>query len=303
MNPGPTNVGSPASEAQVFSGWKRVLEILDAGPGITVQDTGRPGWKRFGLPCGGAMDRHAAWWANSLAGNSDGAPLLEMLFSGARFRVCEDCRLAVAGAGILVPLGRWCSGEAVAGQEFICRDGGSGLWTYLAVSGELDVPYFLGSASAYPRAGIGKVLFQNDSLHVRQSACLVKGIAVRSASAVECRDYARLPSLGFWPGPQWDHFSEDAKRVFTATVWRVSPMSDRVGYRLEGPPLDVPKLEMASEPVLCGSVQVPSSGLPLVTMRDGPTLGGYPKIALVDEGSLDWLAQCRPGMAFSFQQR
>jgi allophanate hydrolase subunit 2 len=112
----------------------------------------------------------------------------------------------------------------------------------------------------------------------------------------EIRDYNSPPALRVWNGPQRVWFSNG---VFEQE-WKVTPQSNRVGYRLAGEPLKFEKRELLSEPVRVGTIQVPENGLPIVTMRDGPTVGGYPKLGMVDSADLSWLAQCRPGQQIRF---
>jgi antagonist of KipI len=107
--------------------------------------------------------------------------------------------------------------------------------------------------------------------------------------------------LRVWRGPQWDEFTEADRTFFFNRAWTVSSQSDRVGYRLTGEPLVTPHRSLLSEPVLPGTIQVPENGQPIVTMRDGPTVGGYAKLGLVEPTDLSWLAQCRPGQAVRFQ--
>jgi allophanate hydrolase subunit 2 len=101
-------------------------------------------------------------------------------------------------------------------------------------------------------------------------------------------------------GPQWDDFSEASRCRFLESTWQVSPQSSRAGYRLDGPQIDVPAGQMLSEPMLLGSIQVPSNGQPIVILNDGPTVGGYPKIALITEESLDQFRQSSPGTKIQF---
>jgi allophanate hydrolase subunit 2 len=107
----------------------------------------------------------------------------------------------------------------------------------------------------------------------------------------EIRDHSSPPALRVWNGPQRAMFSD----AFFEQEWTVTPQSNRVGYRLAGEPLAFEKRELLSEPVRVGTIQMPENGLPIVTMRDGPTVGGYPKLGMVDPADLSWLAQCRPG--------
>jgi 5-oxoprolinase (ATP-hydrolysing) subunit C len=274
-----------------------VLEILKIGLGASVQDLGRAGWKRFGVPPGGAMDPHAAAWANRLVGNSDGAPVLELLLQGAELRVLAPRRFAVAGAEAGACLPAWHSRMLVPGEKLVFSRNRNGLWTYLAVQGGFDVESIMGSASAYPRGGIGGMLRTGERLAAIGDA-EPPHVGEGWAAWSERRDYDAPPLLKLWRGPQWDDFSPAEQRCFLDTEWEVSQRSDRVGYRLEGARMNAPAGEMRSEPVLAGSVQVPPNGQPIVTMRDGPTVGGYPKIGIVDPDSLSRLAQCRPGVRF-----
>jgi 5-oxoprolinase (ATP-hydrolysing) subunit C len=274
-----------------------VLEILKTGLGASMQDFGRIGWKRFGVPPSGVMDPHAAAWANRLVGSSDGAPVLELLMQGAEFRVLATRRFAVTGAEAGACIPTWHARALNPGEKLAFPRNQKGLWTYLAVQGGFDAEPVMGSASAYPRGGIGEVL----SAGVRLTAAgepntthVGEGWAVWS----EQRDYDAPPLLKVWHGPQWDWFDEAEQRCFIDAEWTVSSRSDRVGYRFEGARLNAPVGEMRSEPLVVGSVQVPPNGQPIVTMRDGPTVGGYPKIGIVDPDSLSWLAQCRPGVKF-----
>ena len=117
-----------------------------------------------------------------------------------------------------------------------------------------------------------------------------------SAPWSHIRNYAAPPPICLWPGPQSDMFSN----TFFREEWTVTPQSNRVGYRLAGEPLAFEKRDMLSEPVRVGTIQVPENGLPIVTMRDGPTVGGYPKLGIVELSDLSWLTQCRPGQKIRF---
>jgi biotin-dependent carboxylase-like uncharacterized protein len=274
-----------------------VLEILKTGLGASLQDLGRRGWKRFGVPPSGVMDPHAAAWANRLVGNPESAPVLELLMQGAEFHVLTTRRFAVAGAeaGAVVPA--WCARTLEAGERLAFPRNQSGLWTYLAVEGGFVGECLLGSVSAYPRGGIGRDLMPGDRLAANGEAT---GARIGDAWVYwnERRNYADPPPMRVWPGPQWEGFDGMERAGFFSADWEVSNRSDRVGYRLEGARMNAPAGELRSEPVLVGSIQVPPNGQPIVTMRDGPTVGGYPKIGIVDGESLSWLAQCRPGVRF-----
>jgi len=279
-----------------------VFEILEPGLGATFQDRGRVGWRRFGVPPSGAMDEHAAQWANRLLDNLPDAPVVEFLLQGGRLKALQETWIALAGAGgANVP--SWRAVRMSSGDLLQFPTTRSGVWIYLAVEGGFDGPRMLGSASVYPRGQLGRPLVRGDVLRRAAGARfkLPGGVAGRVVDWHERRNYESPPPLRVWRGPQWDLFSDIDREMFFAQDWTVSPQSDRVGYRLTGTPLKPSETQIASEPVMVGSIQVPTNGQPIVTMRDGPTVGGYPKLGLVEAADVSWLSQCRPGVKVRFQ--
>jgi biotin-dependent carboxylase-like uncharacterized protein len=280
-----------------------VLKILDPGLGATLQDQGRPGWKKFGVPPGGAMDDHAARWANRLLDNTVDAPVIEFLLQGARLEILQDVWIAITGADATANIPMWRATPMRRGDLVQFPHNRSGLWIYLAIAGGFSGERWLGSASVFAQGKIGLPFTRGDLLQraEEKSFALPAHVAGRLAPWNECRDYAAPPPLRVWPGPQWDLFDPNAREKFFSESWTVSSQSDRAGYRLTGEPLESAPPEMLSEPVLVGSIQIPTKGQPIVTMRDGPTVGGYPKIGLVDAADFSWLAQCRPGQRLKFK--
>jgi biotin-dependent carboxylase-like uncharacterized protein len=271
--------------------------------GASIQDVGRPGYARFGVPPGGVMERHAPAWANRLLGNPADAPVIEVLMQGAHFEVMRTCWIVIAGADARCNFPRWRIIRAHQGENIVFALSQSGLWSYVAVEGGFDVPKPLGSASVYPRGKIGEALAAGDVLRCGAGAGLKppEHVAGRLVATDEQRDYNHPPPIRVWRGPQWDEFDPKDRVRLIRQTWTVSSQSDRVGYRLNGEPLLTGPKQIVSEPVVVGSIQVPQNGQPIVTMRDGPTVGGYPKIGLVHADDLSWLAQCRPGVTFQFQ--
>lgn len=278
------------------------LRVLSHGLGLTIQDFGRPGHARFGVPAGGAMDPRAAAAANRLLDNPPDAPVLELCWQGQQLEALHDGWVAVAGAGSAAGHAPNSAFRVRAGERLSFGAGPHGLWTCLAVPGGFAAPRLLGSASVNPRAGIGRGLAAGDELGCGSEAGFSPpdAVASRVMAWSEIPDLAHPPALRVWPGPQWDWFAPGERDRFFAAGWRVSPCSDRVGFRLDGPTLTAPGRQLISEPVLPGSIQIPSGGQPIVTMPDGPTLGGYPKLGLVDPADLAWLAQTRPGQPVRF---
>jgi biotin-dependent carboxylase-like uncharacterized protein len=280
-----------------------VLEVISPGLGATIQDCGRVGWRRFGVPTGGAMDDHAARWANRLLDNSLEAPLLELLLQGAELLVRHDAWIAITGADAEATHPMWRAVHVKAGERIHFPQRTKGVWIYIAVEGGFDAPRWLGSASVYARGGLGRALEHGDILRreTTREFHLPEHVAGRVVPWNEQRDYRVPPSLRVWRGPQWDLFSEADRQRFFSQNWSVSSQSDRVGYRLEGEPLNSIDTQIISEPVRVGTIQVPESGRPIVTLRDGPTVGGYAKLGLVDAVDLSSLVQCAPGQPVRFQ--
>jgi 5-oxoprolinase (ATP-hydrolysing) subunit C len=282
---------------------KELVEILDPGLGAALQDQGRRGWRKYGVPPGGVMDAHAAGWANRLLDNPPDAPVLELLLQGANLLILQDGWFALTGADAEATLPMWRAIHCRAGEVIELRGNRSGVWTYLAVECGFEGRQWLGSVSAYARGGLGKHFGRGDRL-CRNSGAefqLPAGVAGRILHWEQQRDYLDIPPVKVWPGPQWELFSDADRCLFFGAEWTVAPRSDRIGYRLNGPALSSFTDQLISEPVLAGSIQIPPGGIPIVTMRDGPTVGGYPKLGLVDPDDLDWVAQCRPGAPLRFR--
>lgn len=276
-----------------------VCRIEAAAMRMSIQDSGRTGWARYGVPPSGPMDDHAAEWANRLLENPVTAPVLEVPGPGARLRFVCDAWIAVTGAKGKWPM--WRAAQVHTNDILDIGELESGLWTYLAVSGGFESAAWLGSASAYPRSGFGQSLRAGDVLRAAKTEfALPTGVSSRVAPWTEQRDYSKPPVLRVWRGPQWDLFSGEQRDRFFAQSWTVSSESDRVGYRLSGEPIAHNIGELISEPVVPGTIQVPESGQAIVTMRDGPTVGGYAKLGVLDERDISWLTQVQPGRQVRF---
>ncbi len=279
------------------------MRIDSVGLGLSIQDRGRSNWRRFGVPASGCMDEHAALWANRLLDNPPGAAVLEVQFQGALLTLLEDAWIAITGADLYCNVRLWRAVQANAGDMLRFPQNRSGLWAYVAVEGGFVADSMLGSRSVYARGQIGRTLASGDLLarSLEHSFELPAGVAGRTVPWSEHRDYGQPPALRVWPGPQWDFLTTTERAQFFASEWTITSQSDRVGYKLSGPSLQPNPKEIISEPVRVGSIQLPENGQPIVTMRDGPTVGGYPKIGLLDSGDLCWFAQCRPGQKVRFQ--
>lgn len=297
-----TDTGQAVREAPSPS-LKSGLRVLSSGIGLSLQDLGRPGFARFGVPPGGAMDPAAAVWANRLLDNPAQAAVLELCLQGQRLEVIGDGWLAVTGSSAPRGHARNSAFRVRAGDVLEFGPGPAGVWTYLAIPGGFGGPAVLGSRSTNPRAGIGHAAALGDVLAAQVDAQfqLPSAVSGRRVPWNELTGFEMPSPLRVWPGPQWDSFPAPDRERFFAEDWTISSLCDRVGYRLTGAPLRPEPAQIVSEPVLPGSIQVPANGQPIVTMPDGPTLGGYPKLGLVDPADLAQLAQCRPGQRIRFR--
>jgi len=291
------------------------LRVLAPGPMTTLQDLGRPGYQHLGVPVSGALDSVSFRAANLLVGNAAGVGALELAYQGPTLSVETDSvRIAVAGGRAPIDVLRP-AGEASANRRLgpcesarlvrgeVLRIGalaGSAV-AYLAVEGGFAIAPVLGSQSTLVRAGIGgflgRALRAGDLLPLKQ------------ASAAE-REDLMLPPIDLAPchrvrvvlGPQDDHFTPAHLGTLLASTYTVSPASDRMGMRLEGPPLGHSSkgYDIVSDGIALGSMQVPGNGLPIILLADRQTTGGYAKVATVVSADIPALGRLAPGARIAF---
>jgi len=284
------------------------FEILDGGLGATIQNAGRFGWQRFGVPPSGAVDEHAFDWANQLLDNPPDAPCVEIMMGGFRARALSDCWIAIAGADLNATLNDnrlavWRTAKLRADdvlEFFSCR---TGLWCYLAVEGGFNAPEFFGSVSVYERGKLGSSLKRGDALSRKKISCNIPDcISGRFTAAVEVPDYSQPLTARVVLGPQEDWFAQSEMQKFFDSKYKVTSQIDRVGYRLEGAPIRAETHDIFSEGIAYGAIQVPENGQPIVMMKDRPTVGGYPKIGTLLPEDTARLAQCRTGQTVRFEK-
>lgn len=288
---------------------KSLHEIEVRKPGVltTVQDLGRTGFLKAGVPGGGAMDRLALRVANMLVGNPECAAVLETTMAGPVLFFNTQAVVAVCGA-TFAGVRSWQPFVVEAGEILSLAKLEAGCRGYVAVAGGFVVPPVMGSASTCLRAGMGgfegRALRKGDRLFTNPASEEVRGhIEHWRISPAVLPVYSTLPVVRVTRGAQWDWFSEAVRAKFFANRYGVLPKSDRMGLRLAGAPLNLsaPR-EMDSEAVAFGSIQVPPEGQPIVLMADRQTIGGYPKIADVISVDLPLLAQLRPGDSMLFTE-
>ena len=281
------------------------LEVLGGGMLTTVQDLGRYGYQRYGVPVAGAMDPFALQVANALVGNSLDEAALEITIVGPTLRATASCLIAVTGADLSFrvngrPLPLWMAVFVRRGWIIEFGERERGCRAYLAVAGGVDVPPIMGSKSTYLRGGFGgfqgRALKEGDLIPLGQTALHLPSLAGREFQPGCIPNYSDSPEVRVVLGPQDDYFTEEGIATFLSSEYKVSPTSDRMGYRLQGPEIaHKGRADIISDGIALGSVQVPADKQPIVMMADRQTTGGYPKIATVISADIPLLAQCMPG--------
>ncbi|WP_326567023.1 biotin-dependent carboxyltransferase family protein [Amycolatopsis rhabdoformis] len=279
----------------------RALEIVATGPLALVQDLGRPGYAHLGVPPSGALDVEALRLGNRLVGNPAEAAGIEALLGGLVVRATTSCTVAVTGPVVPVRVDERDAGSHTAvslraGQTLALGRPSAGLRSYLAVSGGLAVAPVLGSRSRDVLSAIGPEPLEDG---VSLPLGPVTGVPAGADVVVTPAAPERLV-VPVVLGPRDDWFTGLADGL--GAWWSVTSESNRVGLRLDGPPLRRENTaELPSEGLVTGAIQVPPSGLPVVFLADHPTTGGYPVAAVVRRGSLGALAQARPGTFVRFR--
>lgn len=280
------------------------MTIAIVRPGVlsTVQDLGRRGCAAFGIPPCGAMDEVALRIANRLVGNREDLAAVELTLAGPEIRFEADAIIALAGSKFecAVDGGPAPFGEALAvraGQRLTIGRSREGARGILALAGGIEVPMVLGSRSTCLAAAFGgfegRPLRAGDRLAVAEiSAPVRRGRLRRDALPA----YASRCSVRVVGGPQSEAFSADGQRTFFDSTYRVSPRSDRMGVRLDGPAIEhASPADLLPEGIAPGAIQVPADGMPIILGVDRPTTGGYTKIATVITADLWRIAQAKPG--------
>ena len=286
----------------------KAFKVLTPGAFTTVQDLGRFGFQRMGIPVSGALDRFACQVANLLVGNPPDAAVLEITVMGPRLEFLSETHIALAGA----QMGMTLNDEPVSGWQSIrvspddvldIHQVTSGCRAYLAISGGIDVPRVMGSRSTYVGGRMGGFKgrpFKIDDVLKRGENT---GLGTpRHLPREWVPAYPENIVLRVIPGPQDDFFREGLDTLFSSD-YLVTAKADRMGYRLQGPdisPLEHMPPSIISEPSMPGGIQIPADCQPIVLLVE-QTVGGYTKIATVISPDLARLAQAVPGDTVSFE--
>jgi biotin-dependent carboxylase-like uncharacterized protein len=287
----------------------RLFQVTKPGLFTTIQDLGRYGYLRYGVPISGAMDQFSLVVANLLVGNDVNAACLETTLIGPELQVLREAQIAITGGdcspkinGETVPM--WQMSTVQEGDVVSFGRMQSGCRAYLSTRGGIDTPIILRSWSTYARGKFGGM----------DGRPLKTGDVIEGFSASPLNIEFSMPEefvphfispfkVDAIPGPQVDMFTEDGVETFFSNPYTVTSESDRMGYRLEGPHIEHEgKADIISDALLPGAIQVPKSGKPIVIMRDAQTTGGYPKIAVVISSDVSMLGQAKPNDKVEFSR-
>ena len=289
------------------------IKILVAGLLTTVQDKGTNGFQKYGISQSGAMDEMSFELANAICGNPENTACLETTLSGPSIRFVTDCDFAITGAvfsnaslnGIPVEMNKKIHAEA--GEVLNCGFASNGLRSYIAFTGGILVPEVFGSRSTNLKSKIGgfygRKLEAGDELAIgfaRRHSMNKNAFPAKNINPFFARKDGILV-LDCIKSSQFDFFSEESVKIFTSTVYTITPESDRMGIRFQGQNIMCGKTDIISDAIPFGAVQITSAGLPVVMAADRQTTGGYAKIACVKKESMCALAQAAPGTKVQFK--
>lgn len=288
------------------------LEILSPGPLTTVQDLGRFGYGRYGVAPSGALDSFSLRIGNLLVDNPEHEACLEITLVGLKVKAVTDLAVSITGADLRPhlnekPIGMWRSHVLRKGETLSFKGPKNGCRAYLALGGGINVPPVMGSKSTNLSSKFGGL--EGRSL---QKGDILSSDSPRLHLKAEGRafDPEWVPSYsGEWVlkvvfGPQDDHFTDEARRSFLNSYFKITSQSDRTGIRLAGPVIQRKRgigESIISEGVVPGTIQVPGDGQPIIILRETVT-GGYRKIATVITADLPFLGQMKPEERVKFQE-
>lgn len=281
------------------------LEVVHAGPQVSLQDQGRSGLLRYGVPASGPMDRFAHAIANLALGNLAGATAIELSLGGLTLLCTQGpCSFAIAGGNFQAhidekPLPAWCVATVKPGETLDIRRGRWGSWCYLALAGDVNTQQWLGSTSTHGPSGLGggKLVTGGHVTLLNAQARSVRHAALTCPVSARPRHRIRVVL-----GPQDRFFNVDSQHAFLANPFTLSDAYDRMGVRLNGPLLRPnAALDMPSEAICRGSIQVAGDGVATVLLADHQTTGGYPKIATILADDLDCFVQLRSRSYVTFE--
>lgn len=285
------------------------LKVIDPGIFTTIQDSGRFGFRHYGIPVSGVMDEYSYRLVNRIVGNSGGSPVLEHTLRGGKYRFKSEAVIALSGADMKATI----NGKSVqlykrievkSGDELILNYAERGCRTYMAIRGFWKIDKVLGSYSTFVTGNFGGI--EGRTLDNGDEICW-------SENHEESKEESQLPkdeipyfsskiTVNLNPGPEFNFLDGSSKKYLESENFEVDPDSNRMGIRLKSnQKIHCEKSEITSSAVFPGIVQLPSSGNPIILMKDAQTVGGYPRIGVIEEPDLSRLAQLKPGSKVRFK--
>jgi len=285
------------------------ITVLESGFFSTIQDLGRYGYSRYGLCASGAMDVESHILANWLVGNPPGHATLEITAMGPSLSFDHNGFLAISGADMSPQLNQ----DAIPNEKTTAYHEGdvlsfqglkNGFRSYLAFGGGIDTPIVMNSRSTNTRAKIGglegRTLQNGDRIPIGGAT---SDCPIRSIPASFIRSWKNPATIRIMPGPDIKRFNSEALISLLSSPYQVSEQSDRMGMRLHGRPFQTDiQADIISAGIPTGTIQVPGSGQPIITLADGQPTGGYARLATVFSLDLPLLAQIKPGQYLRFAE-
>ena len=284
------------------------LVVQDAGPLTTIQDLGRPGHLRVGIPASGPMDREAFLLANRLVANADTAAGLECTLIGPRVEFTDERLIAITGADMAptvngAPVSAWQGLRVHTGDVLKLGPARSGVRAYLAIAGGIQTPPVLGSRATYVRGRLGGL--EGRALRKADRLPLGPVGAARPHRLHPDRVpvYGGEPELAVVLGPQDDRFTPRGIAALFEAPYEMLPQNDRMGARLKGAFIEHTRgHDIASDGVALGAIQVIGEGQPIVLLADRQSTGGYTKIGTICSFHIGRIAQVKPGGRLQFRR-
>jgi biotin-dependent carboxylase-like uncharacterized protein len=285
------------------------IKVLSPGAYTSVQDAGRAGHRKMGVPVSGALDRFSYTVANHLVGNPPDFAVLEITVIGPRLEFTGPADIALTGAEMAIhrneeTISVWRSFRVQAGDVLEIGQVSAGCRAYLAAGGGIDVPVVMGSRSTFAGGKMGgfqgRPLMTGDRLPVGKTDLLP---APRILPEKMIPNWETAVTVRAVPGPQEDYFDTGIDTLFSSE-YMVTPKADRMGYRLQGPEIHIREgmpQSIVSEPSLPGGIQIPADRQPIVLFVE-QTVGGYCKPATVISPDLPKIAQTTPGDTLRFEK-
>ncbi|MCY6369190.1 biotin-dependent carboxyltransferase family protein [Clostridium ganghwense] len=301
------------------------IEIKNPGLLTTIQDLGRYGFRKYGVIVSGAMDSFAHRMANIMVGNEEGEGTLEITLMGPEILINKDTLISICGADLSpkindISISMWRPIYVKKGSILSFGKSNHGTRTYVAFAGFFNIEKIMGSKSTYLRAEIGgyegRQLKRGDILELKELSNRALEIINNIAGNINeygfaypnwfispkiLPSYSNSPTVRIIRGGEFNYFNEQSKESLFQNKFLITPQSDRMGYRIKGESIELKEsLEMISEAVALGTIQVPADGNPIILLADRQTTGGYPKIGQVISVDIPVVAQLKPGDSISF---